>query len=97
MGFQRHANAEVLIAFHCGRLAAKTSADIVIATGEGALATNVANSIAEIWPDRFIFTLACPGAASSSLHATNGNAIAGNLLVELDVLHRNNSVNPTPA
>lgn len=89
-GFQKHANADALIAFHSGRLAAETDADMLIATGDGALATDVANSIAELWPDRLIFTLAFPGAASSSLRATNRSPIAGNLLVGMDLLHTDN-------
>jgi hypothetical protein len=89
-GFQKHANADALIAFHSGRLAAETNSDMLIATGDGALATDVANSIAEVWPDRLIFTLAFPGAASSSLRATTRSPIAGNLLVGMDVLHTDN-------
>ena len=89
-GMQKHANADALIAFHSGRLAAETDADILIATGDGALAIDVANSVAEVWPDRLIFTLAFPGAASASLRATNRSPIAGNLLVGLDVLHADN-------
>ncbi len=89
-GMHKHANADALIAFHSGRLAAETDSDILIATGDGALATDVANGIAEVWPDRLIFTLAFPGAASASLRATNRSPIAGNLLVGLDVLHPDN-------
>lgn len=85
-GIQKHANADALIAFHSGRLAAETDADVLIASGDGALASDVAHSIAESWPDRLVFTLGFPGAVSSRLNAANNNGIAGNLLLGMDCL-----------
>lgn len=58
----------------------------VIASGDGTLASDVAHSIAESWPDRLVFTLGFPGAVSARLNAATHNGIAGNLLLGMDCL-----------
>jgi hypothetical protein len=85
-GVEKLANADVLIAFQCGRLIAETDGDVLIATGDGTLANDIAHSTAESWPDRLIFTLGFPGAVSSRLKPNMNNGIAGNLLVGMDCL-----------
>ena len=83
---RKHANADALIAFHSGRLAAETDADVLIASGDGALASDVAHSIAESLPARLVFTLGFPGAVSARLNDATNNGIAGNLLLGMDCL-----------
>ncbi len=59
---------------------------VLIASGDGTLASDVAHSIAESWPDRLVFTLGFPGAVSARLNASTHHGIATNLLLGMDCL-----------
>lgn len=85
-GLEKLANADNLIAFHAGRLAAQSraGADMLIASGDGALVCDLACAVAHAPTPRRVFTLGFPGSTAARLQ-TSG-FIAGNLLLGRDCL-----------
>lgn len=88
-GLEKLANADNLIAFHAGRLAAESNpdADMLIASGDGSLVCDVARAVVNLSPARRVFTLGFPGATAARL--TCSQFIAGNLLLGQDCLRPN--------
>jgi len=87
-GLEKFANADNLIAFHAGRLAAESQpdADMLMASGDGSLVCDLARAVAQSPTPRKVFTLGYPGSTAARLQ-TNG-FIAGNLLLGRDCLRR---------
>lgn len=85
-GQERLANADNLIAFHAGNLAAKSSADVLLCSGDGSLVCDLARALAELPVPRGVFTLGFPGAISNRLHSQCNQLIAGNLELGMDCL-----------
>jgi hypothetical protein len=85
-GLEKLANADNLIAFHAGRLAAQSRAgmDMLIASGDGSLVCDLACALAHSPTQRNVFTLGFPGSTAARLQ-TSG-FIAGNLLLGRDCL-----------
>jgi hypothetical protein len=83
-GMEKLANADNLLAFHAGRLAAETDADMLVASGDGALVCDIARAVTSLSSARRVFTLGFPGATAARL--TCSQFIAGNLLLGRDCL-----------
>ena len=88
-GLVRKANSDNLIAFMAGVLASRHKADvIVLGTGDGDLASDLANALLNLPKTRDIVTMSIAGSTSQRLNASRHPAIAGNIEIGQDCLHQ---------
>jgi hypothetical protein len=81
------ANSDNVFAFQAGLLVSRARADVVmLASGDGQLACDLANSIRELPTRRAVWTLSLPMATSARLDCRRNKSIEANAEVGLDVL-----------
>lgn len=86
-GRQRRANCDNFLLFHAGRLVSRSNADVVcIASGDGALAGDLARAMRTLPKPRKIVTLSIAGSTSYHLNAAENPFIDANLELGLDCL-----------
>jgi hypothetical protein len=88
-GLERRANADNLMLFCAGSLVSRTPVDtvLVVASGDGDLATSLARCARTLWPaPREVITLSLAGSTSWRLQAGRNPLIAANLEIGRDVL-----------
>lgn len=86
-GLERQANSDNLILFTAGLLASRSSAEvIVIASGDGNLACDLANAITELPKSRQVVTLSLAGSTAARLDARSNRTIAANIEIGRDCL-----------
>jgi hypothetical protein len=86
-GIRRRANCDNFLLFHAGILVSRSHADVVcIASGDGALASDLANAILSLPKRREIVTLSLAGSTSRQLDAAENADISVNIELGLDCL-----------
>lgn len=87
-GFRRRANADNFLLFSAGRLLSRHQVDaVVIGTGDGDLADDLARAVKDLDDNPQVFTLSLAGATSHRLNADHNPRIAGNIEVGRDCLY----------
>lgn len=79
-------NSDISLAVLAGVVLALKSQAVVIATGDGELATEVAETLKRLAPQTSVATLGVPGSISNRLDAKANRFIDTNLIVGRDCL-----------
>jgi hypothetical protein len=86
-GLERRTNSDNLILFHAGALVTRSTAEVVvIASGDGNLASDLAREVVALPKKRLVLTMSLAGSTSWRLDARTNGHIAGNIEVGRDCL-----------
>lgn len=86
-GREKLANSDVFLAAKAGILVRNGFDAVVLATGDGSLAIDIARAIVALPKKRAIFTLSLAGSTSRRLDASRNPIISENIEIGLDVLN----------
>lgn len=85
-GLRKTMNSDISLAVLVGVVVASKADEVVIATGDGELATEVSETVKHISPRTRIATLGVPGSISARLDAASNPFVDANMLVGRDCL-----------